>query len=130
MTACASQASQLDRIAKRLMQLRDGGAKRLTINQVLGLIAFVCDGEGEASCSPPENEAAQKQLEAVRSLVLRASIGSCSCNTKSPEIIWHDPTCRYVTLMTTLDAIDVLADRVSLVSREESGKHSAPLDPK
>ena len=73
----------------------------------------------QASCTPPGNEAAQKQLEAVRSLVLRASIGSCSCNTKSPEIIWHDPTCRYVTLMTTLDAIDVLADRVSLVSREE-----------
>lgn len=65
---------------------------------------------------------ANPQIEAVRNLVLRASIGSCDCNTKSPDIIWHSPTCRYVTLMTTLDAIDVLKDRLALRSQSDNAR--------
>lgn len=45
-------------------------------------------------------------LEHVKRCVLAASIGSCDCNTKSPEVFWHLPHCRYVKLMQALDWID------------------------
>lgn len=72
-----------------------------------------------ASPSPQphaEREPVAKQIKAVRSLVMQASLGSCTCNTKSPELVWHDQTCRYVTLMTTLDALDLLEELAATAS--------------
>jgi hypothetical protein len=34
-------------------------------------------------------------LEAAIKLLIHASIGSCTCNTKSPELMWHAPDCRF-----------------------------------
>lgn len=66
-----------------------------------------------ASEAGREPVAWREQVDAIQHLVMRASLGSCDCNTKSPDIIWHSSTCRYATLMTTLDAIDVLKDLAS-----------------
>lgn len=46
-------------------------------------------------------------LEAAKKLLIGASIGSCTCNTKSPELIWHAPNCRYVALMMALENIEI-----------------------
>jgi uncharacterized small protein (DUF1192 family) len=37
-------------------------------------------------------------LEAIEKLALQASISSCTCLTKTPDIAFHDPGCRYVLL--------------------------------
>ena len=33
--------------------------------------------------------------DTLRDKLLRAQIGSCSCDTKTPELSYHDPSCRY-----------------------------------
>ena len=48
-------------------------------------------------------------LEAAQKLLIGAAIGSCTCNTKSPELIWHVPNCRYVTIMTALENVELAA---------------------
>ncbi len=56
-------------------------------------------------------------LEAAKKLLLSAVIGSCTCNTKSPELIWHEPNCRYVKIMTALENLE-LASASSLPRQE------------
>lgn len=50
-------------------------------------------------------------LEAAQKLLIGASIGSCTCNTKSPELIWHAPNCRFVAIMTALENVEIAAER-------------------
>lgn len=45
-------------------------------------------------------------LEAAKKLLINAAVGSCTCNTKSPELFWHMPNCRYVTIMTALENVE------------------------
>ena len=49
-------------------------------------------------------------LEAAKKLLIGAAIGSCTCNTKSPELVWHDPSCRYVVLMMALENVEMAAE--------------------
>lgn len=56
-------------------------------------------------------------LEAAQKLLISAAIGSCTCNTKSPELIWHAPNCRYVIIMTALENVEVAASS----PKEEQG---------
>ena len=46
-------------------------------------------------------------LEAAQKLLIGASIGSCTCNTKSPDLIWHASYCRYVAITTALESVEV-----------------------
>lgn len=46
-------------------------------------------------------------LEAAKKLLISAAVGSCTCNTKSPELIWHAPDCRYATIMTALENVEI-----------------------
>lgn len=55
-------------------------------------------------------------LEAHRSLVA-ASIGSCSCGTKTPEMAYHLADCRYLKIMNALECIEDLLPRSSQVER-------------
>lgn len=48
-------------------------------------------------------------LEAAQKLLVSAAIGSCTCHTKSPELIWHAPNCRYVALMMALENVEIAA---------------------
>lgn len=48
-------------------------------------------------------------LEAAKRLLIGAAVGSCTCNTKSPELVWHDPSCRYVILMMALENVEIAA---------------------
>jgi len=45
-------------------------------------------------------------LEAAKRLLIGAIVGSCTCNTKSPELVWHMPHCRYVTLTYALENVE------------------------
>lgn len=49
-------------------------------------------------------------LEAAQKLLISAAIGSCTCNTKSPELFWHEPNCRYVTIMMALENVERAAE--------------------
>ena len=55
-------------------------------------------------------------LEAAKKLLIGAAIGSCTCNTKSPELIWHEPNCRYTALMMALENVEIAA------AHEEQGR--------
>ena len=46
-------------------------------------------------------------LEAAKKLLISAAVGSCTCNTKSPELIWHASDCRYATIMTALENVEI-----------------------
>jgi hypothetical protein len=52
-------------------------------------------------------------LEAAKKLLIGASIGSCTCETKSPDLIWHAPNCRYVTIMTALENVEIAREQAS-----------------
>ena len=40
--------------------------------------------------------------------LLRASIGGCTCRTKSPDIQWHDPLCHYRLFCEALGEVERL----------------------
>lgn len=46
-------------------------------------------------------------LEAAKKLLINASVGSCTCNTKSPELMWHTPDCRFVMIMMALENVEI-----------------------
>jgi len=52
-------------------------------------------------------------LEAAKKLLISAAVGSCTCNTKSPELIWHAPDCRYAVLMMALENVEIAATPVA-----------------
>lgn len=64
-------------------------------------------------------------LEAAKKLLIAASIGSCTCNTKSPELTWHAPDCRYVVLMMALENVELAAEGTST---SLSSQHGASHD--
>ena len=45
-------------------------------------------------------------LPVVRSKLLSLTTGSCTCQTKSPDIQYHEPTCYYRLAMEALNLID------------------------
>lgn len=45
-------------------------------------------------------------LEQAKKSIVAALIGSCECNTKSPEATHHLAYCRYLKLLTALDCLD------------------------
>lgn len=50
-------------------------------------------------------------LEAAQKLLIAAGIGSCTCNTKSPELFWHASDCRYVTIMMALENVEIALEQ-------------------
>lgn len=46
-------------------------------------------------------------LEAAKKLLIGAAIGSCTCNTKSPDLMWHAPDCRYAKIMMALENVEI-----------------------
>lgn len=48
-------------------------------------------------------------LEAARRLLVSAAVGSCTCHTKTPELMWHESSCRYVMIMTALENVELAA---------------------
>ena len=44
---------------------------------------------------------------AAEKLLVSAAVGSCTCNTKSPELIWHAPDCRYALIMMALENVEI-----------------------
>lgn len=63
----------------------------------------------QATTEPPA--ASPAPLDAAKKLLISASIGSCTCNTKSPELMWHAPDCRFVTIMMALENVEIAASR-------------------
>jgi len=50
--------------------------------------------------------AMREPLEQAKMSIIAASIGSCDCNTKSPDPVHHLAYCRWLKLMVALDCID------------------------
>lgn len=67
-------------------------------------------------------------LEAARKLLVAAAVGSCTCNTKSPELLWHAPNCRYVQIMMALENVEIAAGRSAHIHDERQA--SSPLPSK
>lgn len=52
-----------------------------------------------------------ESLEHAKQSITAALIGSCECNTKSPEATYHMAYCRYLKLLHALDCIDAALSR-------------------
>ncbi len=46
------------------------------------------------------------RLEATQKLLIQASIGSCTCGVKSPDLVFHSADCRFVLLQNALENIE------------------------
>jgi hypothetical protein len=57
-------------------------------------------------------------LEQAKKSILAASIGSCDCNTKSPEPSYHAGHCRYLKLLQALDCLDDLVEPARFINCE------------
>jgi hypothetical protein len=44
----------------------------------------------------------------IQKLLISASVGSCTCGVKSPNIVYHEAGCRYVTLQMALEKVEQL----------------------
>jgi len=78
----------------------------------------------EAALAKPgvaQRPAVTPLLEATKKLLIAASLGSCTCNTKSPELIWHAPNCRYVTLMMALENVEAALSDTSTDREANNG---------
>lgn len=49
-------------------------------------------------------------LEQAKTSITAALVGSCECNTKSPDAAYHMAYCRYLKLLHALDRIDAAAE--------------------
>jgi hypothetical protein len=67
---------------------------------------FICQGDDNPN---PYCEMPPSPLEAAKKLLINASVGSCTCNTKSPELMWHMPDCRFVLIMMALENVEIAA---------------------
>lgn len=56
-------------------------------------------------------------MKAAQKLLIEAAIGSCTCNTKSPELLWHAPDCRYAKIMMALENVEIAAGRPAHISQ-------------
>lgn len=52
-------------------------------------------------------------LEQVKKSILAATIGSCDCNTKTPNAIYHAAHCRYLKLLQALDCLDAVLGNIT-----------------
>ena len=60
-----------------------------------------------------------KPLEAAKMLLINASVGSCTCNTKSPELMWHAPNCRFVLIMMALENVEIQLEAASALPQHQ-----------
>ncbi len=68
----------------------------------------------EDNWTDEQHAAAIKALMGEMSLSSRVALlgqGACNCNTKSPDVHMHLPTCKYRTAMELADEVEALEDR-------------------
>lgn len=54
-----------------------------------------------------------QSLEIAKNSILAAAIGSCDCNTKSNDAVFHQAYCRWLKLLTALDRLDAVAEHLA-----------------
>lgn len=59
-----------------------------------------------------ERGSASRALEIAKESIVAAAIGSCDCNTKSADPIFHQAYCRWLKLLTALDNLDTVAEHI------------------
>jgi hypothetical protein len=72
-----------------------------------------CDYGHEPVPSRPAAQPMREALEGTQKLLISAAIGSCTCMTKSPELLFHTPDCRYLKIMTALENVESLVSPAS-----------------
>lgn len=50
--------------------------------------------------------------EILHDYLVAASVGSCCCGVKSPDVQWHTPNCPYTILAQALDHADAVRDEI------------------
>lgn len=70
------------------------------------IACFICQG---GTGPDPYCETEPTPLGAAKKLLIGASVGSCTCNAKTPELMWHEPNCRFVMIMTALENVEIAA---------------------
>lgn len=48
-------------------------------------------------------------IDTARQSLIAAAVGSCTCNTKSPNMAYHDASCRALKIASALDDLDTIA---------------------
>lgn len=80
----------------------------------LGLAGRECDCPAiEDGWTDEQHQVAASYLTGPPSLASRVALlgqGACDCNTKSPDVHMHLPTCRYRQVMELADAVEELTD--------------------
>lgn len=54
-----------------------------------------------------------QSLEIAKTSIVAAAIGSCDCNTKSADPIFHQAYCRWLKLLTALDRLDTVEQHLN-----------------
>lgn len=54
-----------------------------------------------------------QSLEHAKESIVAAALGSCDCNTKSADPIYHLSYCRWLKLLHALDCIDAAVERIN-----------------
>jgi hypothetical protein len=80
---------------------------------------FLCQGDSNPDPYGELPGAVPSPLEAAKKLLIFAAVGSCTCNTKTPELMWHAPDCRFATLMMALENVEIALEAASPVSSQE-----------
>lgn len=74
-------------------------------------------------------------LTEVQKSLIAAAIGSCTCLTKSPSLVYHTADCRYLKIASALESLDglqnIVADvrnRCANIALEERCQRGTPWD--
>jgi len=70
--------------------------------------------------APPSLQTETDLFNALGESLIRLSVGSCSCGTKSPEISFHASDCRYRISASALETLGTLRNTVLSLSHSAS----------
>ena len=68
-------------------------------------MALLDNGQDLDECA---SVAVKPLLDALEKQLIALSVGTCTCNVKSPDIQWHDARCTYRMAVEASETVDAL----------------------
>lgn len=62
-------------------------------------------------------EVALEELKIAQRSLIAASIASCTCITKTPELAFHAADCRYLKIGSALESLDAVEAALNSLTR-------------
>lgn len=87
--------AEVTRILERLRSQTEVASRTEAADMIEALHAQLADAKAAQAMVV---ERAAENIAAIERLAVSASIASCTCLTKTPDITFHDANCRYVKL--------------------------------